>query len=166
PLLYVAVIAMVLGQRRSRTAEGLTYIQQINGERGAEPLTDLMYADWTALTKSTDLAAAYDETRAVLTLPDGAIRVTGLCVTHSYFSVFGCARCLGACSTRRMGFPVVRKSFCSANHSGVNGSPRTRRRSAEARNSTEYVASSLASCPGRSRSAAANSIGFRSTSLL
>src|SRR5262249_17552161 len=89
PLLYVAVIAMVLGQRRSRTAEGLTYIQQISGERGAEPLTDRMYADWTALTKSTDLAAAYDETRAVLTLPDGAIRVTGLRVTHSYFSVFG-----------------------------------------------------------------------------
>src|SRR5262247_1755037 len=86
---FALVNAVVLRPLPYPNADRLIYIQQINGERGAEPLSDLMYADWTALTKSTDLAAAYDETRAVLTLPDGAIRVTGLRVTHSYFSVFG-----------------------------------------------------------------------------
>ncbi|MGH8310489.1 MAG: ABC transporter permease, partial [Steroidobacteraceae bacterium] len=88
-VVFALVNAVVLRPLPYPNADRLIYIQQINGERGVEPLTDLMYADWTALTKSTDLAAAYDETRAVLTLPDGAIRVTGLRVTHSYFSVFG-----------------------------------------------------------------------------
>src|SRR5262252_4419073 len=90
-VLFALVNAVVLRPLPYPNADRLIYIQQINLEGGAEPLTDLMYADWTALTKSTDLAAAYDETREVLTLPDGkgAIRVPGLRVTHSYFSVFG-----------------------------------------------------------------------------
>ncbi len=88
-VVFALVNAVVLRPLPYPNADRLIYIQQINGERGVEPLSDLMYADWTALTKSTDLAAAYGETRAVLTLPDGAIRVTGLRVTHSYFSVFG-----------------------------------------------------------------------------
>jgi putative ABC transport system permease protein len=88
-VVFALVNAVVLRPLPYPNADRLIYIQQINGERGVKPLSDLMYADWTALTKSTDLAAAYDETRAVLTLPDGAIRVTGLRVTHSYFSVFG-----------------------------------------------------------------------------
>jgi predicted permease len=88
-VVFALVNAVVLRPLPYPNADRLIYLQQINGERGVEPLTDGMYADWTALTKSTDLAAAYDETRAVLTLPDGAIRVTGLRVTHSYFSVFG-----------------------------------------------------------------------------
>jgi putative ABC transport system permease protein len=88
-VVFALVNAVVLRPLPYPNADRLIYIQQINGERGVEPLTDRMYADWTALTKSTDLAAAYGETRAVLTLPDGAIRVTGLRVTHSYFSVFG-----------------------------------------------------------------------------
>jgi len=88
-VVFALVNAVVLRPLPYPNADRLIYIQQINGERGVEPLSDGMYADWTALTKSTDLAAAYDETRAVLTLPDGAIRVTGLRVTHSYFSVFG-----------------------------------------------------------------------------
>src|SRR5262245_60392017 len=96
-VVFALVNAVVLRPLPYPNADRLIYIQQINGERGAEPLTDLMYADWTALTKSTDLAAAYDETREVLTLPDGrgAIRVTGLRVTHSYFSVFGVRSVLG-----------------------------------------------------------------------
>jgi len=94
-VVFALVNAVVLRPLPYPNADRLIYIQQINGERGVEPLTDLMYADWTALTKSTDLAAAYGETRAVLTLPDGAIRVTGLRVTHSYFSVFGVRPVLG-----------------------------------------------------------------------
>jgi predicted permease len=88
-VVFALVNAVVLRPLPYPNADRLIYLQQINGERGVEPLSDLMYADWTALTKSTDLAAAYDETRAVMTLPIGAIRVTGLRVTHSYFSVFG-----------------------------------------------------------------------------
>src|SRR5262247_3267040 len=96
-VVFALVNAVVLRPLPYPNADRLIYIQQINLERGVEPLTDLMYADWTALTKSTDLAAAYGETRAVLTLPDGrgAIRVTGLRVTHSYFSVFGVRPVLG-----------------------------------------------------------------------
>src|SRR5262245_43942286 len=94
-VLFSVVNTVVLRPLPYPNADRLIYIQQINGERGVQPLSDLMYADWTALTKSTDLAAAYGETRAVLTLPDGAIRVTGLCVTHSYFSVFGGRPVLG-----------------------------------------------------------------------
>src|SRR5262247_4445107 len=96
-VVFALVNAVVLRPLPYPNADRLIYIQQINGERGVEPLTDRMYADWTALTKSTDLAAAYGETRAVLTLPDGrgAIRVTGLRVTHSYFSVFGVRPVLG-----------------------------------------------------------------------
>src|SRR5215510_7666690 len=87
-VVFALVNAVVLRPLPYPNADRLIYIQQINGERGVEPLTDLMYADWTALTKSTDLAAAYNETRTVLTLPDDAIRVTELSVTHSYFAVF------------------------------------------------------------------------------
>src|SRR5262245_24667838 len=94
-VVFALVNAVVLRPLPYPNADRLIYIQQINGERGAEPLTDRMYADWTALTKSTDLAAAFDETRAVLNLPDGAIRVTGLRVTHSYFSLFGVRPVLG-----------------------------------------------------------------------
>src|SRR5262245_4128117 len=93
-VVFALVNAVVLRPLPYPNADRLIYIQQINGERG-EPLSDLMYADWTALTKSTDLAAAYDETRAVLNLPDSAIRVTGLRVTHSYFSLFGVRPVLG-----------------------------------------------------------------------
>jgi putative ABC transport system permease protein len=94
-VVFALVNAVVLRPLPYPNADRLIYIQQINLERGTEPLTDLMYADWTALTKSTDLSAAYGETREVLTLPDGAIRVTGLRVTHSYFSVFGVRPVLG-----------------------------------------------------------------------
>src|SRR5262245_16499703 len=93
-VVFALVNAVVLRPLPYPNADRLIYIQQINGERG-EPLSDLMYADWTALTKSTDLAAAYDETRAVLNLPDSAIRVTRLRVTHSYFSLFGVRPVLG-----------------------------------------------------------------------
>src|SRR5499427_4480852 len=104
-VVFALVNAVVLRPLPYPNADRLIYIQQINGERGVEPLTDLMYADWTALTKSTDLAAAYGETRAVLALPDGAIRVTGLRVTHSYFSVFGVRPALGRLFDSTDGIP-------------------------------------------------------------
>src|SRR5215468_8705661 len=104
-VMFALVNAVVLRPLPYPNAERLIYIQQINGERSVEPLTDLMYADWTALTKSTDLSAAYDETRAVLTLPDGAIRVTGLRATHSYFSVFGVRPMLGRLFDSTDGLP-------------------------------------------------------------
>src|SRR5262245_26116620 len=104
-VVFALVNAVVLRPLPYPNADRLIYIQQINGEGGPEPLTDRMYADWTALTKSTDLAAAYDETRAVLTLPDGAIRVTGLRVTHSYFSVFGVRPTLGRLFDSTDGLP-------------------------------------------------------------
>jgi putative ABC transport system permease protein len=106
-VVFALVNAVVLRPLPYPNADRLIYIQQINLERGTEPLTDLMYADWTALTKSTDLAAAYDETRSVLTLPDGAgaIRVTGLRVTHSYFSVFGVRPALGRLFDSTDGLP-------------------------------------------------------------
>src|SRR5262247_3582631 len=104
-VVFALVNAVVLRPLPYPNADRLIYIQQINGERGVEPLTDRMYADWTALTKSTDLAAAYDETRAVLTLPDGAIRVAGLSVTHSYFAVFGVRPTLGRLFDSTDGLP-------------------------------------------------------------
>src|SRR5262245_19890154 len=104
-VVFALVNAVVLRPLPYPNADRLIYIQQINGERGAEPLSDGMYADWTALTKSTDLAAAYDETRAVLALPDGAIRVTGLSVTHSYFAVFGVRPVIGRLFDSTDGLP-------------------------------------------------------------
>jgi putative ABC transport system permease protein len=63
-------------------------VSQAGDEGRPEGLNDFTYAEWTSTTTTTDIAAAYDEIPAVLGLPDGPIRVSGLRVTHSYFSIF------------------------------------------------------------------------------
>ncbi len=87
-VVFALVNAIVLRPLSYPDADRLISVSQAGDEGGAEGLNDFTYAEWTSTTTTTDMAAAFDEIPAVLGLPDGPIRVSGLRVTHSYFSIF------------------------------------------------------------------------------
>ncbi|HEY9226045.1 MAG TPA: ABC transporter permease, partial [Gemmatimonadaceae bacterium] len=76
-------------------ADRLISVAQTGDEGSIAALTDFTYAEWTKTTKTVALAAAYDEIPAVIALPDGPVRVSGLRVTHTYFSIFGVRPLIG-----------------------------------------------------------------------
>jgi len=76
-------------------ADRLISVMEVGDEGRPSALVDFTYSEWTATTRTVDLAAAYDEIPAVLGLPDGPVRVSGLKVTSEYFSLFGVRPIIG-----------------------------------------------------------------------
>ena len=94
-VVFALVNGVVLKPLPYPHADRLIAVSQISDEGGSEALTDFTYAEWKATTKSVDMVAAYEEIPAVLGLPDGPIRASGLKVTHPYFSIFGVRPLIG-----------------------------------------------------------------------
>jgi putative ABC transport system permease protein len=94
-VVFALVNAVVLKPLPYPNADRLISVSQTGDEGRLVALTDFTYAEWTATAKTIEMAAAYDEIPAVLGLPHGPVRVSGLGVTHSYFSIFGVRPLIG-----------------------------------------------------------------------
>ena len=86
-VVFALVSAVVLKPLPYPNADRIISVVGTGDRHG--PVIDFIFAEWVAATKAADKVAAYEDIRLPLALPDGAVRVEGLRVTHSYFSVFG-----------------------------------------------------------------------------
>jgi putative ABC transport system permease protein len=94
-VVFALVNAVVLKPLPYPNSDRLISVGEIGDEGRLLALTDFTYAEWAKTTKTVAMAAAYDEIPAVIALPDGPVRVSGLRVTHSYFSIFGARPIVG-----------------------------------------------------------------------
>src|SRR5262245_3802573 len=104
-VVFALVNAVVLKPLPYPNADRLISVGEIGDEGRLIALTDFTYAEWTKTTKTVVMAAAYDEIPAVIALPDGPVRVSGLRVTHSYFSIFGVRPIIGRLFDSTEAFP-------------------------------------------------------------
>jgi putative ABC transport system permease protein len=104
-VVFALVNAVVLKPLPYPNADRLISVGEIGDEGRLLALTDFTYAEWTKTTKAVAMAAAYDEIPAVIALPGGPVRASGLRVTHAYFSIFGVRPLMGRLFDSTEAFP-------------------------------------------------------------
>lgn len=95
-VVFALVHALVLRPLPYPDSDRIVSISQAGRDgRDGRSLNELPYADWTQMTRTVDSYAAYGETEAVVAMPDGPSRITGLAATPQYFGIFGVRPLMG-----------------------------------------------------------------------
>jgi putative ABC transport system permease protein len=88
-VVFALVHALVLRPLPYPNSERIVSISQAGRDgRDGRTLNELPYANWTQMTQTVESYAAYGEIDAVVGLPDGPARITGLAATPQYFGIF------------------------------------------------------------------------------
>lgn len=89
-VVFALVNAVVLRPLPYPDSDRIISISQAGRDgRDGRTLNELPYVDWTQMTRTVESYAAYGETDAVVGMPDGPARITGLAATPQYFGIFG-----------------------------------------------------------------------------
>ncbi|MGH7471024.1 MAG: ABC transporter permease [Pseudomonas sp.] len=94
-VMFALVNAVVLRPLPYPHSDRLISVSQSEDGRDTRQLWDFAYAEWLRSSRSVEATAAYEDTRAVLTSPDGPTRIDGLRATHAYFTILGVQPLLG-----------------------------------------------------------------------